>query len=200
MLNSSSRVTRAALLRNALTLAALTLVALMGCSAGAGSGSSSAAIECTAAGKPVSEENAGRLTALRRTVESSPLYLSASRAAPPAECHAQTQGTRIQLDYRFRDGSRLHVARDDSIEFSEQVLKVASPMTEDPLVLLRRAERSSFGDKGCAIGWQSPKKQTSAADAVRSEDVFYGEVCNCQARVGHDATNRVIALTLRSAC
>jgi hypothetical protein len=106
----------------------------------------------------------------------------------------------MELDYRFRDGSRLHVARDDGIEFSEQTLEVASPMTEDPLLLLQRAERASFGDKGCAIGWQSPNTQSSAANAVRSEDVFYGEICNCQARVGRDATNRVIALTLRSAC
>jgi hypothetical protein len=106
----------------------------------------------------------------------------------------------MELDYRFRDGSRLHVARDDSIEFSEQVLAVASPMTEDPLALLQRAERASFGDKGCGIEWQSPNTQEPAANAVRSEDVFYGEICNCQARVGRDATKRVIALTLRSAC
>ena len=32
------------------------------------------------------EENAARVTALRRTVESSPLYLTASRAAPATEC------------------------------------------------------------------------------------------------------------------
>jgi hypothetical protein len=200
MLNSSSRVTCATLLLDALTLAVLASVALAGCSVGAGGGSSSTAIECTAAGKPVSKVNAGRVTALRRTIESSPLYLTASRAASPAECHVQTQGSRLELDYRFRDGSRLHVARDDSIEFSEQLLEVASAMTEDSLILLRRAERASFGDKGCGIEWQSPNTQKPAANAVRSEDVFYGEICNCQARVGRDATKRVIALTLRSAC
>jgi len=196
MLSSGSGLSFPALLVTALGFA----VALTACSAGVGGGTPTAAIECTAGNRPVPEENAERVALLRRTVESSPLYRTASRVAPPAECRVRTEGTRTELDYRFRDGSRLHVTRDDLIEFSEQTLEGAAPLRDDPVGLLKRAEQASFGEKGCGIRWQSPGRPTSAANAARPEDVFYGEICNCQARIRRDRANHAVALTLRSAC
>ena len=92
------------------------------------------------------------------------------------------------------------MSRDERIEFAEHKVQLASPLREDPVALLRRAERAAYGEKGCAIDWQAAEAYQVAGAGNGHEDVFYGDTCNCQARVRYDQAKRVVGLTLRSAC
>jgi hypothetical protein len=157
-----------------------------------------APLDCVSLTRPIGAQDAARIAEFRRAVESGPFYEALAAQTAPAQCRVRFEEGTIELEYRFRDGSQLVSRRDERIEFAEQTLRLASVLREDPVALLRRAERAAYGAKGCAIDWQTPEAHQATAGG--REEVFYGDTCNCQARIRYDGTQRAVGLTLRSAC
>jgi hypothetical protein len=157
-------------------------------------------LECVAIARPIGEQDATSVAALRQAVETGPLYKAVAVQSAPSECRVRFEDGTTGLEYRFRDGSEVHVSRDERIEFAEHKVQLASPLREDAVALLKRAERAAYGEKGCAIDWQVAEASPRAGAGNGHEDVFYGDTCNCQARVRYDRTKGVVGLTLRSAC
>jgi hypothetical protein len=155
--------------------------------------------ECiAAAGAPVAD--AEGLAALRRAVETAPLYSSLAAKAAVASCRVSAASSKITIEYTFRDGGSLRATRDSSIEYSDQEARFASPPADDPVDVLTRVERAAFSADGCGIRWREPESQPAGDDSKSTETIYRGDVCNCQARVRTDAASRVVALTFRSAC
>lgn len=151
------------------------------------------------AGAPL--QNADTLLALRRSVETGPLYAAAAAASGVvAACHVRHDSGVTALDYRFGDGATLHVERDARIEYTEQKARLALPLRESAVDILVRAEQAVFGIAGCGIDWRRPETQAADGNPGAIDMVFRGDVCNCQARVRRDAAGRVVGLALRSAC
>jgi hypothetical protein len=117
-----------------------------------------------------------------------------------AACTVSVDEGAIMLEYRFKDGGRLNVKRDARIEFTEQVAQFHFPRDKDPLTVLTEAERAAFGADGCGIDWQAPDTQEIPDDSGATRTLYYGDICNCRARISHDAAGRVVELMLRSAC
>jgi hypothetical protein len=137
----------------------------------------------------------------RAAVESGPLFVAASAAAPISSCDlaSDAQG-RITLSYRLRGGGTVEAVRDASVEFSEVAVRFDPRPDVDVLELLKRAETAAFGDKGCGIDWQQGSLRPVGAGAKDIETVFRGDTCNCQALIRRDPERRVRGLTLRSTC
>jgi len=106
----------------------------------------------------------------------------------------------FSFECRFFDGALLRAKHDVHIEYFEQEVQFLLPPTEDPVAILARAERASFGPEGCGINWRRSEIQSVKDISGITEMVFRGEVCNCQARIRRDAANNVIGLMLRSVC
>ncbi len=158
-----------------------------------------APVRCVAAaGSGATDAQA--LATLRASVEQLPLYTAMAGKAALGSCRVVGDGTRTTLAYTFGDGSTLHVSRDTSIEYSSQEAHFASALTDDPVALLTRAEHGSFGAEGCGIDWQSDEREPAIDDAKATEQVYRGEVCNCQARVRRDSAGTVVGLVMRSTC
>lgn len=104
------------------------------------------------------------------------------------------------LEYQFGNGATLHVERDARSEYTDMEAGLASPPPEPVVDILMRAERAAFGTAGCGIDWAHPETQAADAKPGMAESVYRGDTCNCQARIRRDATGRVVALALRSAC
>jgi len=149
-------------------------------------------------GAPVSLD-AQAITALRETVEKGPFYGIAARAGV-AGCRAARDDGTIRLEYTFRDGASLRVARNEEIEYTDQDLRLASPLDESPVAALTRAEQAAFDGRGCGIDWRSIETRTPDDDPDATESIYRGDVCSCQARARSDAAGRVIRLQFRSAC
>ena len=162
--------------------------------------STSNAVECVVADGSASRPDDAAVAELRRSVEAGPLYVLLAATAPLASCRISGESTVLTLDYQFRDGGSLRAERDSSIEFSSQDVRFGSPWSEDPVAALTRAERAAFAPDGCGIDWRKAAQQSASDDANGTEDVYRGDVCNCQARVRRDAAGRVTGLVLRSAC
>jgi hypothetical protein len=172
------------------------------CSAGPDGHATSApaALNCTVVGKPMGAQESATVTALKQAVEAGVFYQAVAVQSTPAGCRARSDEGRMELEYFFRDGSKLQVSRDERIEFTEYKVQLASPLREDPVALLKRAEALSYGQKGCAMDWATIDRQETSDRANGHEDVFYGDTCNCQARIRRDGAKRVMGLILRSAC
>jgi len=147
-----------------------------------------AGLDCRGPGTPAAAE-------WRHSVERGPLFAIAAGAGIE-DCSIEEKTGVIDLRYAFRDGGWLHAKRDPRIEYTEREVRFASPLAEDPLAVLRRAEQAAFGAAGCGIDWRLSETE---AQGAASEAVFRGDVCNCQARVRRE-DGRVVGLTLRSAC
>ena len=142
---------------------------------------------------------------LQARIQGGPLYLTAAQRSSLAACAWRfPEGGALAQEYSFRNGDKLQVQRDASIEYSNQSLSLAAPPVEPPETLLKQAERASFGEQGCGIDWQAPPEQaqpsTAAEAGTVSESVFRGAACNCQARVRKNAAGQAVGLMLRSAC
>jgi hypothetical protein len=136
---------------------------------------------------------------IRRTVEAGPLYAVASRAGL-AGCHSSVEDGAIRLEYTFRDGASLHVTRSQETEYTDQEVRLTSPLTESPVAVLTRAEQAAFGARGCGIDWRKVATARPSDEPEATESIYRGDVCNCQARARADASGRVLRLQLRSAC
>ncbi len=156
------------------------------------------AYSCSETTNGMLSEEQGIVTAVRKNVESGPLYSIPARAGV-AKCSAIEQSGVITLKYRFRDGGSLHVKRDSSIEYSEQVAWFNLRSEEKPVAILKSAEHVAFGASGCGIDWEKAETQPSP-DPNFTETLFYGDVCNCRAGFRRDAVGQVVELMFRSAC
>jgi hypothetical protein len=133
-------------------------------------------------------------------VEAGPFYALSSAKPGVATCRASEEADTIALEYTFRDGGWLRVKRQPSIEYTEQEVRFASPLDENPVAVLTLAEQAAFGAKGCGIDWRQPEKRPAGDSASVTEMIYRGDVCNCQGRVRSDAAGRVTGLVFRSAC
>jgi len=156
-------------------------------------------IDCTTSGTATSPQDQDAAARLRATVERSPFYAVAARIGVKA-CHANQSSDELKLEYTFRDGGWLHVTRQRRIEYSDQEVRFATPLADDPMKVLTDAERTAFGNEGCGITWRDARTQPAEDDANAKETIYFGDVCNCQARVRTNAAGRVTGLLFRSAC
>jgi hypothetical protein len=105
----------------------------------------------------------------------------------------------VTLEYAFADGGALTFERNPAIEYSNQEIRIAGLSAGDAVALLRRVERSASEPEGCGIDWADAEPVESATPGM-TETAYYGESCNCQARVRTDASKSVTGLVFRSAC
>ncbi len=144
-------------------------------------------------------QQASAVAEIRRSVESGPLYAVASGAGL-ASCHATADEGAIKLEYTFRDGASMRITRSQETEYTDQEVRLASPLTESPVAVLTRAEQAAFDAKGCGIDWGKVETAQPGDEPGATESIYRGSVCNCQARARADASGRVLRLQLRSAC
>jgi hypothetical protein len=155
-------------------------------------------IACAGSQRALRVEESRAVIDFRKAIESGPIYSTLANAAGPATHTVREEtGGLVVLRYRFRDGSELSATVDPRIESVEQEARWAKPFAGEPLELLRRAERVGYAPGGCGIDWQKPESESREGG---TEQVFWGDVCNCQAHIRRDANGRVIALIMRSAC
>ena len=159
----------------------------------------SAPPECSGADAVASAQDAKTLTDLRRSIEMGPFYAVGSRAGV-ASCRITRDADSLRLEYTFRDGASLRVTRNPKIEYTDQELRLTFALAENPVAVLTRAEQAAFDSKGCGIDWRQPEVGPASDDPRSTENVYRGEVCNCQARARSDASGRVVQLQMRSAC
>jgi hypothetical protein len=174
----------------------------MSCSALPAESQSAAAsqgTECAVAGTGISDRDTQAATALRDAVERGPLYLSAAKSGV-ASCQVTHEPDEVTVEYKFRDGGWLRVAHQPKLEYTDQEVRFATPLAEDPIALLTGAEQKAFPPKGCGIDWRQEDTQPADDDANARESIYRGDVCNCQGRVRRDPAGRVMGLLLRSAC
>jgi hypothetical protein len=197
-MHSSERSTGAATI--ACRLLAITSLIATACSPmPAATQRASAPPECSGADAVASAPDAKTLTDLRRATEMGPFYAVGSRAGV-ASCRITRDADSIRLEYTFRDGASLRVTRNPKIEYTDQELRLAFALVENPTAVLTRAEQAAFDAKGCGIDWKQPETAPADDDPRSTESVYRGQVCNCQARARSDASGRVMRLQLRSAC
>jgi hypothetical protein len=157
-------------------------------------------IDCTTSGSATTPQDKDAATKLRGAVEQSPFYaVSAARTGVKA-CHATQGSDELKLEYTFRDGGWLHVTRQRRIEYSDQEVRFATPLADDPQKVLTDTERAGFGAEGCGLTWRDARTQPAEDDATAKETIYFGDVCNCQARIRTNAGGRVTGLLFRSAC
>lgn len=157
-------------------------------------------IDCTVSGPGVPYQDLGVVTKLRGAVERSPFYaVSAARIGVKA-CRATQSSDELTLEYTLRDGGWLRVTRQRRIEYSDQEVRFATPLADDPQKVLTETERAAFGDQGCGITWRDARTQPAEDDKTATDTINFGDVCNCQARVRTNAAGRVTGLLFRSAC
>ncbi|WP_374568603.1 hypothetical protein [Ideonella sp.] len=161
-----------------------------------------------AGGEPPACESLGDVTSanrqaageLQRSVEAGALFSAAAAGTGVQGCSVWHAGGSVELLYRFRSGGQFTAKRDPAIELTEQRAKLALPPAEDPLRVLRRAERQAFGEQGCGIDWAHPDTDAAQGEPGAIDTVWQGQTCNCRARARRDALGAVIELALSSAC
>lgn len=157
-------------------------------------------IDCAVSGMGVSAQDTAAAATLRRTVERGPLYaVSAARIGVKA-CRMTQESGAITLEYTFRDGGSLRVTHQPRIEYTDQDVRFATPLADDPVNVLALVERAAFGEQGCGMNWREPRTQPAEDEPRARETIYRGDVCNCQARVRTNAAGRVTGLLFRSAC
>ena len=184
-----------------LTLSLL-LLSMSACSKSVSSGESTALKEvppCTTEGR-LSSQISAFAKEQQHVVESSPLYAIQASAASVSGCRISYKDKIIYLEYKFQNGGWFRLTVDPRIEYANREVRLVSPLVEDPVAILKRAEYKVFGAKGCGIDWLKQETQSALDDESATETVFYGEVCNCQARIRRDAGKRVVGLILRNPC
>jgi hypothetical protein len=151
-------------------------------------------------GKPSSKNN-DLVAELKRTIETSPFYTIPASAEGLSSCDVRfSPEGEIGLGYHFRDGSWLQVKRNERIEYMELNVRLNQKLNEQPETILARAERAAFGTSGCGIDWHQSETQQAKDDSGKTETLFKGDVCNCQARIRPDVSGQAVELMLKSAC
>jgi len=138
---------------------------------------------------------------LERTIKTSPFYTIPASTEELTSCDVRLSPERdIELEYHFRNGSWLKVKRNERIEYMELNVRLNQKLTDQPETILARAERAAFGASGCGIDWLQSETHPSADDRNETETLFYGDICNCQARIRHSGSSHAVELMLKSAC
>jgi hypothetical protein len=138
------------------------------------------------------------LAEMHSATETGPVYQALASGGRLRSCRGTTRSGELSLQYLFVDGDTLTVARNPTLEYSNVEVQFGSPSQDDAIGLLRRAERSLFSPDGCGIDW-SDATPLDPKNGV-SETAYYGDLCNCQARVRRNAEAEVVGLAFRSAC
>jgi hypothetical protein len=147
----------------------------------------------------VAPESAQDVDEARRAAESGPLYAALAERSAVASCQVRVDSGQVTLEYTFAGGGALTFERNPTIEYSNQEVRVTGLSAGNAVELLQRVERSSFAPDGCGIDWADAVPVESAPPDI-TETAYYGDPCNCQARVRTDAAGNVIGLVFRSAC
>ena len=157
------------------------------------------AVECVPASGAVAPEGVEGVDEARRAAESGPLYAALTERAAVASCQVRVDAGQVTLEYTFADGGALTFERNPIIEYGNQEARVAGLSAVSAVELLRQVERSLSAPDGCGIDWQDATPVESALPGV-TETAYYGETCNCQARLRTDASGGVTGIVFRSAC
>lgn len=143
---------------------------------------------------------AGVAAALLAKIDHNPLYLAAAPATGHARCKLLFQPSgAVQLEYAFK-GSALTLRNDPQLEYTEQRLRVKSPLRVEPEALLADAEHYLYGEKGCRIDWAQGETLHPAKSSRATETVWHGDVCSCRATVEKNASGRVTGVSIKAAC
>jgi len=148
---------------------------------------------------PPTADSRAAVDALRRAAETGPMFVAAATTGIDS-CEIAVDAGVVTLEYRFRGDSWLRVKQDPRIEYMDSEVRFGTPLTQDPLPILTRAEQAAFGAGGCGIDWKTGESRPLAEEPGASEVIYRGDSCNCQARVRHDRAGQVIGLILRSTC
>ena len=155
--------------------------------------------ECVPEPGAAAPESARVVDEARRAAEAGPLYAALAARAAVASCRVRVDSGQVTLEYAFAGGGALTFERNPTIEYSNQEVRLAGLSADNALELLRQVERSAAAPDGCGIDWADAVPVDSGAAGV-TETAYYGEACNCQARVRTDASGNVTGLVFRSAC
>jgi hypothetical protein len=156
--------------------------------------------DCARIGESASAQQVADATALRAATERGPVFATLEASSSPQACRVRFEPGAVEIHWRMTNGGWLRVARDSRIELYEQEVRLAVPLGEEPTAWLRRAAVAAFGEGACGIEWRAFETEQAADDPSLTEQVFRGDVCNCQARLRRDAANRVVGALLRRAC
>jgi len=156
--------------------------------------------DCARFGDTASSQQVADADALRAATERGPLFATLKAASSTQACRVRFEPGAVEIHWRMTDGGWLRVARDSRIELYEQEARLVVPLVEEPTAWLRQAAVAAFGEGACGIDWRTSEIEQTADDRMATEQVFRGDVCNCQARLRRDATMRVIGALLRRAC
>jgi hypothetical protein len=121
------------------------------------------------------------------------------RFGKPLKCSVDVQNGTTSLIYTFRHGAHLIAKTNPKIEFSEQRMELVHIDPIKAIALLKQAELDTYRPSGCGISWASREEESSAGAVGTRETIYWGDTCNCQARLIYKE-NYVVALVLRSAC
>jgi hypothetical protein len=154
---------------------------------------------CVPVGK-ISSASLTVLAEMQASIEKSLFYSIPAASAGVKECSIRDDSGILNLEYRFEDGGWLRVAGDDRIEYSMQESRYTLPSKDDAIVILKHELHNWFGGVDCGIDWNKPEVMVAKDDAKTMDTVYWGEVCNCSARIRHDSSNRVIGLRISSVC
>ncbi|MFM2057065.1 MAG: hypothetical protein RLY71_1450 [Pseudomonadota bacterium] len=155
---------------------------------------------CEAAGA-LPDDIIGAAAAMHRQILAGRLMrLVTAAATPPMRCRVGlTEGSVLRIDYLASDRPVMTISHDPRIEYTEQTAQVRLDKGTSVLDALGEMEHLMLGTEGCRIDWQHPEHKPAT---VRGQAalIYRGDVCNCQARVTHDAQGTIVQLGFRSAC
>jgi hypothetical protein len=140
------------------------------------------------------------LAEMQATVENGRFYSIPTASAGVKECTIRDDSGVLQLEYKFRNNDWLRVIGDERIEYSMQEVRYTLPSKDDAITILKHELHNWFGGVDCGIDWNNPVVTVAKDDVKAMDTVYWGEVCNCSARIRHDSGNRVIGLRISSVC
>lgn len=137
---------------------------------------------------------------LEARVRAGPFYqVLEQRSGEPERCTRDARDGTLGVAFLFAAGGSVAARVDPRIEFSEQRLLRPDLPASEAIPLLRAAEQDGFGAGGCGIRWEDPPDETSELGGGAVEEIFRGDLCNCQGRAVRRGAV-LEALTFRSAC
>ena len=156
------------------------------------------AVECSTTGLSDAKD-AGVFAEMRRAFADAPAYSVLARQSPLRSCRGTGESGEVSLEFAFANGDTLSIVRDAAIESSQQEARFSSPRDLPAVELLRQIERATFAPDGCGVDWNEATTVSAPGDP-NAEVAYYGETCNCQARIRTDRSGQVVGFVFRSAC
>ena len=158
------------------------------------------ALVCNGDLSGASPELQNQYPSFKQRIETGPLYLAlVQRGGSPRNCQHTVESGALRLSYTFPRSATLTAQIDPRIEFSEERADFHGLTNTEAKALLQRGEKHAFGKRGCGIAWQNPDTEESSTSRGVREEVYRGDVCNCQARIVYER-GKISAVILRSAC